>query len=102
MAIFRPLTYRITYTIHSGIAAGLKRTGGFGFVPHQMCDEERFYQSLNLVGKTFYDVGSYDGIMSLFAARAVGLRVMLLCCLPVANPLRSHDPGLGPASDQRP
>jgi FkbM family methyltransferase len=82
MAIFRPLTYRITYTIHSGIAAGLKRSGGFGFVPHRLCDEERFYQSLNLVGKTFYDVGSYDGIMSLFAARAVGPSGRLVVCEP--------------------
>jgi FkbM family methyltransferase len=35
-------------------------------------DEENFYLALDLAGKVVYDVGSYEGIFSLFAARAVG------------------------------
>ena len=71
-ALTRPVIDRITYTTRSGIAAGLKRRGGYGFIPRQMSDEERFYLSLELTGKTIYDVGSYEGIFSLFAARAIG------------------------------
>jgi hypothetical protein len=71
-AAIRPLTNLFTYTTRSGIAAGLRRKGGLGFLPRSVSDEELFYQSLTLSGKTVYDVGSYEGIFSLFAARAVG------------------------------
>jgi len=64
------------------MAAGLKRRGGFGFLPRRLWDEERFYQSLDLTGKAFYDVGSYDGIVSLFAARALGPSGRLVVCEP--------------------
>jgi FkbM family methyltransferase len=78
-AAVRPLTNRITYVTRSGIAAGLKRNGGLGFLPRSTSDEERFYQSLDLCGKTVYDVGSYEGIFSLFAARAVGGGTLVVC-----------------------
>jgi len=81
-AVVRPLTNFITYTTRSGIAAGLKRRGGLGFLPRSMGEEERFYQSLNLVGKTVYDIESYEGIFSLFAARAVGSNGRLVVCEP--------------------
>lgn len=71
-AATRPVTDRLTYTTQSGIAAGLKRCGGYGFVPRKITDEEKFYLSLDLTGKVVYDIGSYEGIFSLFAARAVG------------------------------
>lgn len=71
-AATRPLTDHLTYTTRSGIAAGLKRCGGYGFLPRKIADEESFYLTLDLTGKTVYDIGSYEGIFSLFAARAVG------------------------------
>lgn len=81
-AAVRPLTDRIIYTTRSGIAAGLKRKGGFGFLSRALTEEEHFYQSLNLSGKTVYDVGSYEGIFSLFAARAIGGHGTLVVCEP--------------------
>lgn len=78
----RPLTRHITYTTRSGIAAGLKRKGGLGFLPRAIGDEERFYLGLNLTGKVVYDIGSYEGIFSMFAARAVGDRGTVIICEP--------------------
>ena len=78
----RPLTRHITYTNRSGIAAGLKRKGGLGFLPRAVTDEERFYLGLNLVGEVVYDIGSYEGIFSMFAARAVGDKGTVIICEP--------------------
>jgi FkbM family methyltransferase len=68
----RGLTQHFTYRTRSGIAKGLKRNGGFGFLPREVTQEEMFYLSLKLTGKVVYDVGSNEGIFSLFSARAVG------------------------------
>jgi FkbM family methyltransferase len=78
----RPLTNYFTYTTRSGMASGLKRKGGMGFMPRRLTEEERFYQSLDLRGKIVYDIGSYEGIFSLFAARAVGPTGRLIVCEP--------------------
>lgn len=78
----RPLTRHLTYTTRSGIAAGLKRKGGLGFLPRTVTEEERFYLDLDLQGKVVYDIGSYEGIFSLFAARAVGDSGTLIVCEP--------------------
>jgi len=78
----RPVTRHITYTSRSGIAAGLKRKGGLGFFPRAVSDEERFYLGLELTGKVVYDIGSYEGIFSMFAARAVGERGTVVVCEP--------------------
>ncbi|HZP24471.1 MAG TPA: FkbM family methyltransferase [Terriglobales bacterium] len=78
----RPLTRHITYTTRSGIAAGLKRKGGLGFLPRAIGDEERFYLGLDLTGKVVYDIGSYEGIFSMFAARAVGDSGTVIICEP--------------------
>jgi FkbM family methyltransferase len=78
----RPLTRHITYTNRSGIAAGLKRKGGLGFFPRAVTDEERFYLGLKLNGKVVYDIGSYEGIFSMFAARAVGDSGTVIICEP--------------------
>ena len=52
VSCIRPITNHFTYTTHSGIAAGLKRRGGIGFLPRSLTEEERFYQTLDLRGKT--------------------------------------------------
>jgi hypothetical protein len=72
-AAVRPLVDQITYTTRSGIAAGLKRKGGLGFLPRSLSEEELFYQSLNLSGKTVYDVGSYEGIFFLLPHVRLGM-----------------------------
>jgi FkbM family methyltransferase len=75
-------TQHFSYRTRSGIAAGLKRTGGFGFLPRAVSDEEKFYLSLRFTGKVVYDVGSFEGIFSLFAAREVGADGCLVVCEP--------------------
>ncbi|MEO7143126.1 MAG: FkbM family methyltransferase [Bryobacteraceae bacterium] len=68
----RPLFRHNAYTVRSGIAAGLKRRGGLGFLPKSLSSEERFLIALDLTGQVVYDIGAYEGIFTLFFARAVG------------------------------
>jgi FkbM family methyltransferase len=73
-ASLRPITEHLVYKTRSGIAAGLKRKGGLGFMPRHVSDEEQFFMRLapSLQGKTVYDIGSYEGVFSAFFARAIG------------------------------
>ena len=73
-ASLRPITGRLVYRTRSGIAAGLKRKGGLGFMPRQISEEEQFFMNLapSLKNKTVYDIGSYEGVFSAFFARAIG------------------------------
>jgi len=63
-----------TYTARYGLAKGFKVTGDLGFL--QLNDrtilEESFLQSLDLEGKTVYDIGAHIGIMTMFFSHAVG------------------------------
>ena len=70
----RGVTQHGVYTIRSGIANGLKRRGGFGFLPREVTREEAFLAALDFRGKTVFDIGGYEGIYTLFFARAVGSR----------------------------
>lgn len=80
----RPITDRITYTTRSGMAAGLRRRGGLGFLPRPESEEEKFFVQLapRLRGKTVYDIGCYEGIVSLWAARAIGANGRLVIVEP--------------------
>lgn len=69
--IFYPLTRNFVYTLRSGIAKGLKRKGGLGFIPRSNTAEEDFLLSLSLKGKTILDIGGFIGIYTLFFAKAV-------------------------------
>jgi FkbM family methyltransferase len=62
------------YTSRIGLEAGLKRRGGFGFLPFKrtLTKEQMFLKSLNFEGKTIYDVGGHVGLVTLFFAREVG------------------------------
>src|ERR1700682_6385710 len=61
----------VTYTIRHGLATGMRRKGGLGFLPVALREtaEERFLSSLNLAGKTVYDIGGFEGVLTLFFAR---------------------------------
>ena len=65
----------ISYTVRDGLIKGMKRKGGLGFLPAVLSRssrnvvEEAFLESLDLRGKTVYDVGAFQGIMTLFFAR---------------------------------
>jgi FkbM family methyltransferase len=76
LRLVRPAFGSRTYTVRRGLAKGLKRRGGLGFVPRiwpsSVSQEEQFLLSLDLRGQTVYDVGALEGVFTLFFARAVG------------------------------
>lgn len=73
-AVLRRISRHYVYTVRRGVARGLRRQGGLGFVPRfvQQNPEERFLTGLDLRGRTVYDIGAYEGVMTLFFAKAVG------------------------------
>jgi FkbM family methyltransferase len=64
-----------TYTVRHGLIKGMKRKGGLGFLPAAFSRsarneiEEKFLRNLDLSGKVVYDIGAFQGIMTLFFAR---------------------------------
>ncbi len=76
ISTLQPLVAQRIYTVRHGLARGLRRRGGLGFVPQlaALSTEERFLQQLTFDGETVYDVGGYEGIFTLFFARRVGPR----------------------------
>lgn len=79
----RRLSRNWVYTARSGLWKGLKRRGGFDFLPFRKLDKDAaFLLSLDFRGKTVYDVGGFVGLFSLFFARAVG-NGQVICFEPV-------------------
>jgi FkbM family methyltransferase len=73
--VLQPIAADRVYTVRSGVAHGLKRKGGYGFLPgflQRTTREEAFLASLDLGGLTVYDIGGHEGAFTLFFARAVG------------------------------
>lgn len=65
--------FDFTYTTRSGLARGLHRRGGLGFLPGRpLTPEERWLQVQPWTGKVVYDIGAWEGVLALFFARAVG------------------------------
>jgi FkbM family methyltransferase len=64
------------YSIRYGVARGLKRRGGLGFLARHrpLMADERFLSQVPLSGCVVYDVGCLEGLYTLFFARAVGPR----------------------------
>jgi len=62
------------YTARYGLAKGLKRKGGLGFIPKimKMTEEEKFLADLDLKDQIVFDVGAFTGLLTMFFARAVG------------------------------
>ncbi len=72
-SILRPLFDRHVYRVRRGLARGMWRKGGWGFLPFNALDkEEQFLSELDLRRCTVYDIGGWEGVYSLFFARAVG------------------------------
>jgi FkbM family methyltransferase len=62
-----------TYTVRHGLLKGMKRKGGLGWVPAlsslgTVTAEQQFWSGLNLEGMTVYDVGAFQGLLTLFFA----------------------------------
>lgn len=61
-----------TYTQRHGLIRGMRRQGGLGFLPailaggHEETAEHRFLRSLDLTGKVVYEIGAFQGILTLF------------------------------------
>jgi FkbM family methyltransferase len=60
-----------TYTVRHGLAAGMRRKGGLGFLPFDSGEtpETLFFRKLPLEGKIIYDIGAFEGVLTLFFAR---------------------------------
>jgi FkbM family methyltransferase len=62
------------YTVRHGLLRGLKRKGGLGFLPQWAVGrtddtaEARLFASLDLRGKVVYDVGGFEGLITMFFA----------------------------------
>jgi FkbM family methyltransferase len=81
-----PVFQYVPYTIRHGLARGLKRRGGLGFLVFSappLTREERFLTRLDLAGHTVYDVGGYQGLYTLYFARAVGPAGRVICFEPI-------------------
>jgi len=64
----------VVYTAQQGLLTGMKRKGGLGWVPRWVAaaaetPEERFWRSLDVSGKTVYDIGAFQGMVTLFLSR---------------------------------
>jgi FkbM family methyltransferase len=72
--LLRVISKNRVYTARSGLASGLKRRGGLSIFPRQLTLEEQYLSDLgpSLTSQTIYDVGAWEGITTLFWARAVG------------------------------
>ena len=59
----------LTYRVRHGLAAGMRRKGGLGFLPFASGPDgrSRFLSGLDLAGKTVYDIGG-EGVLTLFFA----------------------------------
>jgi FkbM family methyltransferase len=57
-----------TYTVRHGLLRGMKRKGGLGFLPIGTSDtaESRFFRQLQLSGRVVYDIGGFEGLVTLF------------------------------------
>jgi FkbM family methyltransferase len=63
----------VIYTVRHGLIAGMKRRGGLGFLPTfltgaQETAETRFLRSLDYTDGVVYDIGGYQGLLTLFFA----------------------------------
>jgi len=85
--LVEPLSDRATYRVRYGLARGLKRRGGLGFLaPHTpLSAEEEFLETLDLTGKTVYDIGGFEGLYTLFFARGVGPNGRVICFEPIPS-----------------
>jgi FkbM family methyltransferase len=61
------------YTVRHGLLKNMKRKGGLGWIPPVFSSsiitaEQQFWSDLNLTGKIVYDVGAFQGLLTLFFA----------------------------------
>jgi FkbM family methyltransferase len=64
--------FNFTYKIRHGLASGMRRKGGLGFVPWGggETEETQFLRKLDLNGLVVYDIGAFEGILTMFFSRS--------------------------------
>lgn len=67
------LFHAATYTVRHGLLKGMKRKGGLGWIPAMFSPgmvtaEQQFWRGLTLSGMTVYDIGAFQGLLTLFFA----------------------------------
>jgi len=72
--ISRTFFDKLTYTVRHGLLKGMKRKGGLAWIPEvgghaSKTPEHQFLADLNLSGKVVFDVGAFQGLVTLFFAR---------------------------------
>src|SRR2546430_17325018 len=72
--ISRTLFDDLTYTVRHGLLKGMKRRGGLSWIPNiggffKETPEHRFFCSLHVQSKVVFDVGAFEGLITLFFAR---------------------------------
>ena len=83
--LLRPLSDRWVYTVRSGPARGMRVRGGFLFLPKPPPKEMPLLEHVAqyLGGKVAYDVGANIGLVTLFLARCVGEKGLVVAFEPV-------------------
>ena len=64
----------LTYTVRHGLLKGMKRRGGLGWLPQSIVGnggspEQAFWSKLNVKNLVVYDVGAFQGLLTLFYAQ---------------------------------
>jgi FkbM family methyltransferase len=64
----------LTYRQRHGLIKGLKRRGGLGWLPESLTNatvtaEQKFWRSQNFNDLVVYDVGAFQGLLTMFFAR---------------------------------
>lgn len=73
LRLLRPAVSKLAYTSRSGLAKGMRRRGGLGFLPGRgLTADEQFLLGLNFRGLTVFDIGGWEGVYTMFFSRAVG------------------------------
>ena len=71
----------VTYTVRHGLLKGMKRKGGLAWVPGFVAGsatrtpEQSFWMNLDLQDLVIYDIGAFQGLLTLYFARK-GRRVI--------------------------
>lgn len=67
-----PTLDNVTYTARRGLVKGMIRKGGLGFIPEFIGGdagnqgENQFLEQLSLDGLVVYDIGAFQGLLTLF------------------------------------
>jgi len=68
--VSRNLFDGFSYTVRNGLNKGLQRRGGLGWLPREHDTPELlFWKGLDLKGRVVYDIGAFQGLLTLFFAR---------------------------------